>query len=292
MRKTDRKLKRAFLLGRGISNSLSPVIQNAAFREVGINAIYNLEDLKRRSLGSFMSTLKSNDTLGFNVTSPFKEEIMKYLSSIDSRSETIGAVNTVKIRERQDGMRGFNTDYDGILATLEKLGALRKSATQKSALILGAGGAARACICALLINGYSNLTILNRTAARALNLSEKFGRLSPKTDIKTATLTTANFKRTLENCGLIINTISRSNSKYFPVNLDFSQASEDTKVFDLGYKEESLFLKMAKRNSLKTADGLLMLVTQAAKSFEIWTERKAPIRLMIHTARNALQNSI
>jgi shikimate dehydrogenase len=283
-------LKKAFLLGRGISKSLSPCIQNAAFRKLGINATYELEDLKRRSLAGLILSLTESDTIGFNVTSPFKEEIMKYLSEIDSRSKNIGAVNTVKISNNQKGvMVGYNTDYDGILASLRKLGCYRRSSTQKNGVILGAGGASRASIYVLLNNGHSNLTILNRTVSKAQFLSKKFESLFPKSDIEAAPLTERNFAKSIENCGLIINTISKSSSKFYPLKkLDFSRIACDTAVFDLGYKEESLFLKTARKNGLKTIDGLLMLVTQAAKSFEIWTGRKAPFDLMMATAKSAL----
>ncbi len=287
-------MKKAFLLGRGISNSLSPAIQNAAFRKLRINAAYELEDLNRRSFASFFSSLSISDTIGFNVTSPFKEEIMSYLTAIDPRSKSIGAVNTVKIIDNQiGGMMGFNTDYDGIFAALRRLGCLRESAKQKSAVVLGAGGASRASIYVLLNNGYSNLTILNRTVSKARVLSKRFESLFPKSEIEIAPLTEAKFAKSIENCGLIINTISKSNSRYFPLKkLDLSRIASKTAVFDLGYKEESTFLKTARRSGLKTIDGLLMLVTQAAKSFEIWTGRKAPFDLMMATAKSVLQHSV
>jgi shikimate dehydrogenase len=284
-------LKRAFLIGKGISNSLSPIIQNAAFRKMGIDATYELEDLNRRSLKSFISSLKLTDTIGFNVTSPFKEEIMRYLTTIDSRSENIGAVNTVKI-SNGGRMAGLNTDYDGIVSTLRTLGSLRGSAKQRKAIILGAGGAARASVYVLLKNGYSKLTIMNRTVAKAKELSNQFESSFHNSNINVVPLTKTEFVKSVQDSGLIINAISGSNSKFYPLKLDFSGAATETAIFDLGYKEDSLFLKTARKNGLKTVNGLLMLVTQAAKSFEIWTGRKAPFKLMMSTAKRETRCSV
>ena len=127
--------KRVFLLGRDISRSISPYVQNAAFRKLGINAKYELKELNRKGLGEFISHLSEFQyILGFNVTSPFKEEAIKYISSNDFRSKSIGAVNTVKITKTK-GMQGFNTDYDGIIASLKRLGVCQ--ALGRKALLLG-----------------------------------------------------------------------------------------------------------------------------------------------------------
>ncbi len=282
--------KRAFLLGTNISKSISPFIQNAAFDKLGVNANYELQDLTRRQLKYFVANLaKYPNTLGFNVTTPFKEEIINLLSSLDSRSKSIGAVNTVRISKIGE-MRGFNTDYDGVIATLNKFG-LKSSRRKKGATVFGAGGAARACILALLDRGYTNLTILNRTVQKAVIISKQFAFQFPNTEIVVAPLTKQSFLKSLENCGIVINAISNSNPNYFPVELDFSLVDKSTKFFDLGYKQDSLFLKTARHNRFEVMNGLLMLVVQAAKSFEIWTGKEAPVRTMMLAAKNALKQS-
>src|SRR5579863_3074217 len=143
--------KTAYLLGSNIAESISPAIQNAAFRALGIDAHYELKELARHELSDCVSQLKSPTVLGFNVTSPFKEEIIHELATLDPLSKKIMACNTVKLTEKQE-LVGFNTDYHAIIATFEKLG-LRPSPNpstkvveegERRALILGAGGAARA----------------------------------------------------------------------------------------------------------------------------------------------------
>jgi shikimate dehydrogenase len=282
------QLRKVLLLGTDISRSISPLIQNVAFDKLGINARYELKELGRGELEEFISSIsKSKDLLGFNVTSPFKEEIIRFLSSLDARSRSIGAVNTVSIGTTE-GMRGFNTDYDGVVATLEKLGAIAASRTRNKAVVFGAGGASRACLFTLLEKGYASIRILNRTIKRAELISNQFKMKFPNSEIDALPFTRESVTRSLENCALVINAISNSNSKHFPVELDFSLIDKDTKFFDLGYKEDSLFLAGARRQGFQVMNGLLMLVVQAARSFEIWTGMKAPVELMMSTAKSAL----
>jgi shikimate dehydrogenase len=280
--------KRVFLLGTDISRSISPLVQNVAFAELGINARYELKELNRNGLKEFLSSVsKSRTLLGFNVTFPFKEEIIKFLSALDSRAKSIGAVNTVSVHNKTHEMRGFNTDYDGVVATLEKLDAIRGHKGER-VVVFGAGGASRACILALLEVGYTRITILNRTVIRAEIISKEFKLNFPDAELNALPLTKELVSSSLENCYLAVNTISNS-SKYFPVELDISRASKDTKFFDLGYRGKSFFLESARSKGFRVQDGLLMLVVQAAKSFEIWTGRKAPIKLMMETAKSTLE---
>jgi shikimate dehydrogenase len=275
--------KRVLLLGRGISGSLSPAIQNAAFEEARVNAQYEIEDLERKSLGACVSNLKSrSDVIGLNVTVPFKEEILPYLDAIDSRSRSIGAVNTV-MASTAEGLSGYNTDYDGILATLERIDALNQPRDQ--AIVLGAGGASRACVFALLESGYTRIDILNRTPERAERLAAHLAPHYPRSRISGRSLSKESFVDSLENCDLVINTIPESFTS--SIKLDFAKAGKDTLTFDLSYKGESSFMVAARSAGLLTCDGLLMLVVQAAESFEIWTGKKAPFETMMLAANNA-----
>lgn len=292
MRESERP-KEAFLLGVNISRSISPACQNVAFRKSKINATYDLRELDPSGLPKFVRSLSSisKDVLGFNVTAPFKEEIIDFLSSLDPRSKAIGAVNTVKV-SKSGKLIGFNTDFDGIVASLNRLHVLNKSKKNRKAvaMVIGAGGAARACVYTLLENGFSRIIILNRTFERARQISSQFSKSFPKSKIEVYPLTEANLHSFVNECGLIINAISSSNEHYFPTKIDFAGAERDTKVFDLGYKGESLFLKSARKNHLKSIDGKLMLVVQASKSFEIWTGRKFPLKALMAAATKALRD--
>ncbi|MGI0078848.1 MAG: shikimate dehydrogenase family protein, partial [Nitrososphaerales archaeon] len=236
--------KRALLLGKGITRSISPQIQNLAFRKAGMNVEFGLLDLNGTEFNSMMRKIsRSDDIIGLNITVPFKERVIKHLSSIDTRSKIIGAVNTVKI-SKPGVLRGFNTDYDGIRVTLEELRTLSGSG-KKEGVILGAGGAARACVYTLAKNGFSSILVLNRTMKRANDLADHFRLHFPRTTLDTAKLTTKNLVEAVKGCDLLVNAISSSTKDHFPVEIDLTRARAGMKVFDLGYKEPSLFLKTA-----------------------------------------------
>lgn len=280
--------RRALLLGTGIGNSISPQIQNSAFRKLGIDAQYSLVDIYEWEFGSTMrEILRSDDIIGLNITVPFKERIIKHLSSIDSRSKAIGAVNTVKI-SKAGFLLGFNTDYDGIMATLENL-KVRHGSRKKRGVILGAGGVARACVYTLAKNGFDSILVLNRTTKRASILAHHFRLHFPRLTIDTTKLTTANLEAGIKECDLLVNAISLSTKDHFPIKIDFAEAQAGMKVFDLGYKEQSLFLETALKQGIWATDGVLMLVEQAASSFEIWTGKTAPRKDMMAAARKTFK---
>ena len=119
-------MKRVFLLGSNISESISPVFQNKAFQKTGFGARYQLLQISEDKFDSTMKEIQgADDVLGFNITAPYKETVLPYVSKLDRQSKAIGAVNTIKI-SRTGRMSGYNTDVDGILASLSKLDALRK----------------------------------------------------------------------------------------------------------------------------------------------------------------------
>ncbi|MHB1908035.1 MAG: shikimate dehydrogenase family protein [Nitrososphaerales archaeon] len=270
--------KRVFLLGRGIENSLSPRIQNAAFRTLSISTKYELKELGRAKLAKFVLDIPT-DVLGFNVTAPFKEEIMQFLDSVDSRAKSIGAVNTVKI-DRAGKMHGFNTDYDGVIASLQKLTGLNGKKSVENVVLLGSGGAARACVFALLKSGFRQIKILNRTLEKAQNLSKQFIVSFSDAKIEALKLTRNELTDSFQNCSLLINAISD-----FSLDIDFQGKS--LKFFDLHYMRENHLIKQAEKNDIPCIDGLFMLVIQAAKSFEIWTGKKAPVQVMMRAAKQS-----
>jgi shikimate dehydrogenase len=136
------------LLGHPLGHTASPAMHNAAFRALGLNAIYLAFDVEPASLEDAVRGLRALKVGGFNVTIPYKERIMPLLTQLDPSARRVGAVNTVKV----DGgaLIGYNTDLAGFLAPLMEL---KLELQGLSALILGAGGAARACVRALLDAG-------------------------------------------------------------------------------------------------------------------------------------------
>ena len=275
---------RYFLLGSDIAKSISPAVQNVAFNNTGFRGKYELFQIRENEFDTAVNAIEHLKGVGgFNITAPYKERIIPYLSELDSRSRSIGAVNTVKIS--LDGkMSGYNTDVDGILASLKKLGALKDG----KCVILGAGGAARACAYTVLITGYHSLTILNRTLDRAGKLKLEFGTRFPKSAISAKVLNDENLAEETQDCHLLINAVTSP----FPVRADFARVSGDLKFLDLGYKSPSSILLSARRARVKCVDGLLMLVEQAASAFEIWTGMKAPTRVMLLAAKRKLSGQV
>jgi shikimate dehydrogenase len=280
MQRHEEAPKRFFLIGSHIEKSLSPAMHNAALKKLGIFGVYELHQIPEKEFHSEMKLIKNQpDLVGFNVTTPYKELVLPYISRMDSRSRVIGAVNTVKILS--DGrMVGYNTDVDGILVSLKSLDV----SVNSRAVILGAGGAARACAYALLKRGCVSLVILNRSSAHGLRLHRDFSRQFRTSEIRTATLNRKNVERELGNCDLLINAIANP----FPIEIEFNKANIGMRFFDLWYGKPTSVLQRARKSHVKSIDGLLMLSEQAAKSLEIWTGKRAPRKTMYLAGKRAL----
>jgi shikimate dehydrogenase len=274
-------VKRVFLLGSNISESISPVFQNKAFEKTKFDARYELLQVSEGKFASTMRELQNaKDVLGFNITAPYKEIVLPYILKLDSQSKGVGAVNSVKF-SRNGEMRGYDTDVEGISASLSKLGALNM---KNKCVVLGAGGAARACIYTVLQLGFESVTILNRSIDRAKVVRAHFEKQFPKAGIAIRPLEEGVFARETQNANLLINAVTSP----FPIKTDFSLAPRGLKFLDLGYKRTSSILIQARRAKIRSLDGLFMLVEQGARSFEIWTGLDAPRRAMHLAAKKQL----
>jgi shikimate dehydrogenase len=275
-----KSVKRAFLLGSNISRSISPAFQNKAFEKSGFDASYELLQFPPNKFASVMEKIRhADDVLGFNITAPYKETVLSYVSRLDASSRVIGAVNTVKICQGGK-MNGYNTDLDGILTSFSKLALKRR----RKCIVLGAGGAARACIYASLKFGFESITILNRSRDRAEQVRDHFKSLFPKTRIVIGSLASEDLASEIRIADILINAVTSP----FSIQTDFSGALKELKFLDLGYKEPSSILIQARRAKIDSLDGLLMLVEQGARSFEIWTGLEAPRRAMLLAAKREL----
>jgi shikimate dehydrogenase len=249
------------LIGESISSSLSPAIFEYLFKRYKIDASYHLFSLDKDQLKSALEGMRVLGLGGLNVTAPFKEEVMPYLDLTDEQSEQIGAVNVICNRNGKLG--GYNTDVVGIKKTLkEKLGIRRPPPV---AVLIGAGGAARACLSVLQELKPGRVMIFNRTLDRARRLSEGAnGRVQA--------YSLEDFGEYLEHAPavLIINA-SSGNSKLIQENLE-KALSLGSWVFELKY---NLDYKIDSSNQSKYCGGLYMLVCQAVESFRIWFDIQA-----------------
>ncbi|HMG02618.1 MAG TPA: shikimate dehydrogenase [Edaphobacter sp.] len=257
--------------GNPIKSSLSPIMMNTAFRRETVNAVYLA--LQAAKVSDLLKLVQEIPIQGLSITMPHKQEIMQYLENTDPLSAKIGACNTV-LRAQDGKLYGFNTDVAGIVGPLEKRISLRGA----KALVLGAGGAARAAVFGLRDKG-AEVFILNRTPETAQKLARQSGSKTIKKDALAKTSFDA-----------IINAtpIGMAGQKGSPL---LEAKDLNTKlVFDLVYNPlETPLIRLARQQGIGFITGIEMFVQQGARQFEIWTGKPAPeeemLRVVIHALR-------
>lgn len=264
------------LLGHPIKQSYSPFVQNVAFEFEKMDYIYLAFDVPPANLKSALNGVLAFGMKGLNVTLPHKEKIIQHLDELSEEAATIGAVNTIV--NDQGKLIGYNTDVTGIIETLAPF---KEQITGSTVTVLGAGGGARAAIYALIRHFKpEQINIINRTVQRADSIQNYFSTKMRYDGFKTMDLFPPEIVETLQNSRLIINATSIG---MFPemddtiTDLKESFSSSQI-VFDLIYNPpKTKFLKLAESQGATTLGGLKMMVSQAAKSFELWTGVKMPI---------------
>jgi len=272
------------LIGDPVEGTLSPMMMNAAFRSLGLNHAYVAVRVPGKLLADAVVGLRKMDIAGLNVTIPHKVSVITLLDGLDESAALVGAVNTIK--NTRGKLIGFNTDGEGALRNLESRSVKVKG---KRILLLGSGGAARAIAFSVAEAG-ADLTIANRTAARAtelaLTIEDKLG-----IKAKPMPLNRAKIKEAVKGSDILVNTTSvgmRPKENRTLVTSDMMHG--DLIVFDIVYKPlRTRLLREAERAGAKTVEGLGMLVQQAALALEIWTGKKAPVKVMEAAARNELR---
>lgn len=252
------------VIGDPIAQSMSPVMHNQEFQQLGINAHYQPFHILEKDLKTAIEGMKAIGVEGFNVTSPHKTAIMPFLDSIDPLAEAIGAVNTV-VREN-GGYRGYNTDGTGFLEGLQA--AWKKDFINEHALIVGAGGAAKAIYNTLLAKGMTHIDICNRSVDNATQLIKD----CPYKSVSKA-LTLSQGEEDLAQYQLVIQTTSIGmypDIKASPLRL--GNLSSTAFVSDIIYNPfETAFIQAAKQRGANTQNGVGMFIYQGAQAFEKWT---------------------
>ena len=264
------------LLGHPIKHSYSPFVQNVAFEFGKLDYIYLAFDVPSANLKSALNGVLALGMKGLNVTLPHKEKIIQYLDELSEEAGTIGAVNTIV--NDQGKLIGYNTDVAGIIETLTPF---KKQITGSTVTVLGAGGGARAAIYALIRHFKpEKINLINRTVQRADSIQNYFSTKMRYDGFKTMDLFPPDIVETLRSSSLIINATTIG---MFPemddtvTDLEESFSSSQI-VFDLIYNPtKTKFLKLAESQGATIIGGLKMLVSQAAKSFELWTGVKMPV---------------
>lgn len=268
------------IIGDPISHSLSPVMQNAALVEAGLDYVYLAFHVRPADLLSAVDGLRSLGVAGFNVTIPHKEAIIPFLDRIEGDAAVMGSVNVVK----RDGDRliGYNTDGIGFIRSLRV--DLGVDPMGKRAVILGAGGAARGGAFALAAAGVSHITIVNRTVSRGELLATELAESFPKTQVFVAASDDKRVGNELSASDLLVNTTSVGMKNVGTHEFDLSGLSSRTAVYDMVYiPAETELLRHARSRGCRTANGTGMLAGQGEEAFLLWSGVAAPEGIMRKT---------
>jgi len=259
---TQTGFKKTALIGCPVAQSLSPMMHQHWMQQAGIEGEYKSIEVAPEALAAFVADARQSGLSGFNITVPHKTAILPMLDKVAPLARQMGAVNTVKI-SADGSFSGFNTDGIGLVKHLKA--SAPGYPVDRPALILGAGGAARAAAQGLLTENIPLVMITNRTRAKAEAIADAIGR---------GRMTVVDWDKRADavaGAGLIVNTTVLGMAGQRALELDLTPASNDTVVYDIVYKPlETKLLAAARARDLRTVDGLGMLVHQGAAAFKIW----------------------
>jgi shikimate dehydrogenase len=273
------------ILGFPLKHSLSPVFQQAAFDHYGLNMEYQAWEVKPEELAETVFRLKGTKVLGANVTVPHKEAVIPLLDEVEDTAREMGAVNTIV--KRDGSLAGHNTDVSGFLRGLREEGGFDPAG--RAALLVGAGGAARAVAFGLLGAGASRLVIVNRGPERAQRLAaELVSRFGARAEARPWD----GLSGAVRDCHLVVNatTLGMLHSPGEGQSpLTAGDIPKGALIYDLVYNPlETPLLREAKKAGAGAVGGLTMLIYQGASAFEMWTGRPAPVEIMFQAARRVL----
>ncbi|MFH1640401.1 MAG: shikimate dehydrogenase [Candidatus Omnitrophota bacterium] len=270
------------VLGYPAKHSLSPAMHNAAFKALNINAEYIILEIEPQKLNDFLGSLSEKNISGLNITVPYKEKIIPFLHKISPEAELIGAVNTVKLLGSR--FEGFNTDGEGFLRNL--IQDLIFYPKDKNIAIIGAGGAAKAVAVYLSKEKPKAISIYDIEKSKLTDLIAHLKKNFSEVDYKAADSIA---ELGIETRDLLINATPIGMKDADCCLVDDKLLHKGLLVCDLIYNPpETKLLKTAKQKGARISNGLGMLLYQGARSFELWTEREAPVAIM----REALEKEV
>lgn len=262
-----------FLLGNPVVHSLSPLIHNAGFQALRLNAVYLAAPVAAADLGAAVKGLKALAAGGCNVTSPYKEAVIPYLDSVAEEAKAISSVNTIV--KRQGSLYGTSTDGEGFYQALMK--TTPDYSLDNPVLLIGAGGSARAVAYTLAKKGLKELYLANRSPENAQKLVALLKKQTPLQKCHTLPLTGTGLKEALAACELIVYSLPLDAEDVEKVLKRIDNNGEGKLFFDLRYSPaETSVMKAAAFAGAKTFNGLGLLFRQALLAFELFTGQTAP----------------
>lgn len=280
------KTKVIGIIGWPVSHSLSPVMHNAAFKHLGLDFCYVPFAIKAEHLNLAMEAVPALNIAGLNVTVPYKESVLKYVSELSEEAIMIGAVNTIKMENNR--LTGYNTDGTGFTASLREAG---NPVGEHVLLILGSGGSAKAVAFQSAAEGAKEIIIANRTVNRAVALRNRIKEYFPLINVTVTGTGFNELKGVMDKVDTVVNATSvgldRRDTSPVPMEL----LHNGLFICDLIYNPaETALLKYAKELGCRFINGLGMLVYQGAASFRIWTGVEPPVEVMRRAVEDALNS--
>jgi shikimate dehydrogenase len=266
--------RRVVLVGHPVAHSLSGAMQQAAFDSAGIDARYELWDRTPLQLPDAIAEIRDDDFLGANLTIPHKERAVPLVDRLTEEAQATGAVNTITREGRR--LIGHNTDVAGFEVALDRLVGRQKMPRQ--AVLLGAGGGARAVVFGLIREGFQRIVIFNRHLHRAEALVKHFGRSAAHMELRAMPWHESIIEVELAKTRVLVNATSIGlTSEVSPIPA--SILASDLLVLDLIYNR-TRFLRDAEAAGNSVMDGETMLLHQGAAAFQLWTGQTAPLDIM------------
>jgi shikimate dehydrogenase len=266
--------RRVVLIGHPVAHSLSGAMHQAAFEAAGIDARYELWDKTGLELPDAIAEIRGDEFLGANVTIPHKERVVPLIDRSTEDAQATGAVNTLTREGRR--LVGHNTDVPGFHAALDRLVGRQKMPRQ--AVVLGAGGGARAVVFGLIREGFQRVVVFNRHLHRAEGLVRHFGRSAAHMELRAMPWHDSIIESELARTRVLVNATSiglATDATPIPGSI----LPSDLLVLDLIYNR-TRFLREAEAAGCSVMDGETMLLHQGAAAFSLWTGQPAPLDVM------------
>jgi shikimate dehydrogenase len=274
------------VIGHPIEHSLSPIMHNAALREMELDYVYLPFAIAPDDLKAAIAGFSAIGLQGFSITIPHKQAIIPLLSDLTDDAKAIGAVNTVW--KTENGWNGTNTDVIGFVAPLR---ALQKDWSSTNAVILGNGGAARAVVAGCSQLGCANIHVVGRNAEKLDAFLQSWNNSAIAQHIQVHAW--ENLSQLLPDAELVVNTTPIGMSPHIDqsplTQTQIEQLKEGAIAYDLIYvPNPTLFLQQARERGCVTIDGLEMLIQQGAAALEIWTQQSVSVEVMRRSLRQHL----
>lgn len=255
-------MKKVCVIGWPVAHSLSPAVHGHWLKELGISGEYGRAAVPPSEFAAFVRSMPERGLCGANITVPHKLEALRLCDEVEPVAQAIGAVNTIWFEDGR--LYGTNTDAAGFLANLDDQTPSWDAAPDTPAVVIGAGGAARAIVWGLVQRGFRNLRIVNRTPANAEDVAKLAGEA-------TSVHLLSALGEALGGARFVVNTSTLGMTGNPPLEPDLSEVDTNAVVSDLVYKPlETGLLRAARARGLRTSDGIGMLLHQAVPGFEKW----------------------